>query len=107
LRHLSGSQNLGHDATARLRCLREWHADFAFKVSVKYTEIVQKSRKSGKDFYLAAYEDLPNACVFHEHLVLGKDACRERIKNKVHIFAEMIEACAKDGISMVKEMEGN
>jgi hypothetical protein len=39
--------------------------------------------------------------------VLGKDACRERIKNKVYVFAEVIEACAKDGISMVKELEGN
>jgi hypothetical protein len=41
-----------------------------------------------------------NSCVFHEHPRIDKDGCRERIKNKAHVFAELITSCAKDGTAI-------
>jgi hypothetical protein len=95
------------DAAARLRRLSEWQPDFALDVSVKQAQMLQKNRNDKESIDWYGYVEKLNSCIFHEHLVLDKDACRERIKNKIHVFAEMIEACAKEGISMVKELEGN
>jgi len=94
------------DCTARLRTLRQWQPDFAFEVSMKQAQMLHKGHKNDDGVFVSYHEQLPNSCVFHEHLVCNANACRERIKNKSHVFVELIEACAKDGISMIKEQEG-
>ncbi|KAF2823787.1 hypothetical protein CC86DRAFT_457428 [Ophiobolus disseminans] len=76
------------DCVARTELLRQWNPDFAFE-----------------EEYASCFDEDLRSCAMHEHLVLDKDQCRERMKNKTHVFAELIDACAKDSVSMVQEQK--
>jgi hypothetical protein len=87
-----------------LAFLRAWHQDFAFEVAVTLAEAAQNDYKDELTTFPGYLgKDSQDSCVFHEHLEHDKDACRKRIRNKAHVFAELIEACARDGISMAME----
>jgi hypothetical protein len=86
-----------------LRSLHECHAEFAFMVNVKQSRMLKEARESGENYDLFAHKKLLNSYVFHEHRILSEDACRQRIKDKAHVFAEIIEACSKDEVAMLEE----
>jgi hypothetical protein len=72
-------------------------------VNVKQSRMLKEARESGENYDLFAHKKLLNSYVFHEHRVLSEDACRQRIKDKAHVFAEIIEACSKDEVAMLEE----
>jgi hypothetical protein len=92
----------GEHFVARTRRLRKWHPDFAFDVMAKW--IMMLDDEEAVEW--SEYEELLNSCLFHEHLALDQDRCRERIKDKGLVFSVIIKECAKEGISMAKEKEG-
>lgn len=92
------------DCVARLCSLRERNSEYAFEVSKEQAQIVQKWHHD--EVYADGFkEDDWSACTMHEHLVMDKDQCWARIRNKTHVFAEPIDACAKDRVSMAQEQE--
>ncbi|KAH7087856.1 hypothetical protein FB567DRAFT_443038 [Paraphoma chrysanthemicola] len=73
-------------------------------IAVASTESVKFENSCGDERPVGFLgKDSHNSCFLHEHLEHDKDACRKRISNKAHVFAVIIEACAKDGISMALE----
>jgi hypothetical protein len=93
------------DAGRRLDRLRRWNAEFAMLVINIQTRMLQRSFLSGKNFTGLFEEATVNACMMHEHLMVSGEECRLRVKGKAHVFAGLVEACAKDAIEMVKEQE--
>tara|TARA_R110002003_G_scaffold95_1_gene7234 strand:+ start:10143 stop:10826 length:684 start_codon:yes stop_codon:yes gene_type:complete len=92
------------DCRERLALLRLWRQEFALEVAVALAEAVQINHKDEPTTFPGFLgKDSQDSCVFHEHLEHDKDSCRKRIRNKAHVFAELIEACARDGISMAME----
>jgi hypothetical protein len=93
------------DLAARLRSLRNRQPDFAFEVSLAQAQILQKTYADhGYNSYNECHE---NSCRYHEHLVHENDACRKHVAEKAHVFTVLIDACAKDGVLMAKEHDGN
>ncbi|KAH7074885.1 hypothetical protein BKA63DRAFT_533897 [Paraphoma chrysanthemicola] len=79
-------------------------ADFAFEIAMASAETVKFENSPGEKPLIGFHgKDSHNSCFLHEHLEHDKDACRKRIKDKAHVFAKLIEACAKDGIPMASE----
>lgn len=94
------------DLASRLRQLHEWQPQFAFEVSLTQAKALQALRTGDLDTIRAHYaSSFSNSCSLHEHITYDQNACRERIKKKAHVFTTLIEACAQDGISMIKERE--
>jgi hypothetical protein len=95
----------GQDLAARMRSLVEWSPASAFGVSHVPARIIQKCSKESDGRYYHLADCIDDSCFFHEHLVHDETGCRERFRNKTHVFAELIDACAKDGVSMAQEYE--
>jgi hypothetical protein len=93
----------GKDLAIRLRSLNEWQPDFAFEVSLAQAQILQNKQDRAEGLAYYHLKAMPDSCVLHVRLVLSKDECRERIKSKAHVFAELVVACAKDGVAMAKQ----
>jgi hypothetical protein len=83
-----------------------WQPIFAFEVSLAQAQIIRKSTNESEGCYYMFCNYIEDLCYFHEHLVHDKAAGRERIRNKAHVFAELIDACAKDGVAMAEEYVG-
>jgi hypothetical protein len=97
----------GEGLMTKLRSLHEWQPNFAFEVSLAHAQMLQVKRDRGDDLAYDHQEEIPNSCVFHEHVVRNQGECRDRIKHRANIFAELIIACAKDGVAMVKQEQEN
>lgn len=94
------------DLAVRLHPLMERQPTFVFEVSLAQGQIIQKCSKNRDGRYYMFSDCIKDSCYSNEHLVYDKSACRKRIRTKAHLFAELIHACAKDGVAMAKEQEG-
>lgn len=94
------------DLAVRVRDIHKWQPHFAFEVSLTQAKMLQAFERGDIDD-MGEYADkaFENSCSRHEHVLRDEDACRARIGKKAHVFATLIEACAKDAISMVREQE--
>jgi len=99
----SFNKDFDFDVAGRLRLLQKWRPDFAFEVGLAQSLTLQKSKDEHEVF---SYDmSNPNSCVFHDHIGHDQAACRQRISDKAHVFAVLIESCSIDGMAMAEDQE--
>lgn len=97
------SQDADCSAT-KLRTLKGMNENFAFEVMVVQNQRL-KYPESSDHMPLELEDAVPNSYILHEHLVQDAGQCRKHIRDQPYILAGLIEMCAQDAVSMVKEFD--
>jgi hypothetical protein len=83
------------DVETNMKNLHSWNSEFYMQVTMLMAKRLEAVDNRKREADIVEFEDLlPNSCAVHEHMVLDKDACRERLANRMHIFKGLLDACS-------------
>lgn len=92
------------DPAQKMEAIRELNPDLAFEIGLNYAVKArgQKALKMSVD----NSDPILNSCLFHDHTHSTEEQCRKRIASKPHVFTAILDACAKEALSLSMENDG-
>ena len=78
------------------------HPDFYFDVTVAMAERFQ-DRALRQDGIVLYKDCVPDSSVLHEQVVYKEEQYCHRIRQNMHIFTMLLNACVQDGLGMADE----